>query len=560
MRDLYLDFFLISRLGILLVLFSGISQLMFQPVFGKSGQYLVATQATRNNDFEIASDNYLSILKRGITETIIYQEALLFSVLSDDLEVAQKIANSSDQQGLKLPAAGLISLVTSFKDEEFNRAFNLLVRYDNVLPEYLSILVSGWKEIENGSLTAGIDLFASLSGESRYLGLYNCAIAYAMAGDFQKSLPFLEELEGQKLKFDELQLKAMVEIYSNSNLNYKAIKLIETHDYKQNSYLFKKLLADLKNGKQLKFSAFMTSADALANVFYLMGNTSGDEQNNQIVSNFYIQLAEFLSDQKDYYNLRLAESLLNMRAFSYAIEKFKRVQRESEFYLRAQLGVANSLVRSKEDKLAQKILEKLIEDGFTEFVIFDSLADIFRANEDYQKAIKYYDTALDSIAEEALQTKWSTFFVRGISYDQSGDWEKAKIDLENALEFYPNHPEVLNYFGYSLIERKESLEEALEMIESAVAQKPQSGYIVDSLAWGLFRLGYYEEAIVPMERAIELEPHDPIVNDHLGDVLWMIGRKREAKFQWKRALLFGPTVENEKKIKKKLRYGITDLE
>ena len=110
-----------------------------------------------------------------------------------------------------------------------------------------------------------------------------------------------------------------------------------------------------------------------------------------------------------------------------------------------------------------------------------------------------------------------------------------------------------------MIERNESLDKALGMIEDAVAQKPESGYIIDSLAWGLFRLGHYDDAIVPMEKAVELEPHDPIVNDHLGDILWMIGRKREARFQWNRALLFGPTEENKEKIEKKLRLGLTDL-
>ena len=121
-----------------------------------------------------------------------------------------------------------------------------------------------------------------------------------------------------------------------------------------------------------------------------------------------------------------------------------------------------------------------------------------------------------------------------------------------------NHPEVLNYYGYSLIERNENLKKALEMIKSAVSQRPESGYIIDSLAWGLFRLGQYEEAIAPMERAVQLEPHDPIVNDHLSDVLWMVGRKREAAFQWQRALIFGPTEENKKKINAKLKFGIIE--
>ena len=101
---------------------------------------------------------------------------------------------------------------------------------------------------------------------------------------------------------------------------------------------------------------------------------------------------------------------------------------------------------------------------------------------------------LDSKREKSryhTPQKWTTFFVRGISYDQSGDWIKAKNDFITALELSKDHPEVLNYFGYSLIERNENLEEALKMIESAVSQRPESGYIVDSLAWGLFKLGFY---------------------------------------------------------------------
>ena len=229
------------------------------------------------------------------------------------------------------------------------------------------------------------------------------------------------------------------------------------------------------------------------------------------------------------------------------------------FYLRAQLGIVDTLVEGNQNKKATEVLKALIEKGFNEFALFDTLADIYRAKEDYETAITYYDRALGDFDEDLKTNKWATFFVRGIAHDQSGNWEQAKVDLRTALKLYPNHPEVLNYFGYSLIERNESLDKALGMIEEAVSQKPQSGYIIDSLAWGLFRLGYYNEAITPMEKAVELEPHDPIVNDHLGDILWMIGRKREAGFQWNRALLFGPTQENEKKIKNKLKFGLNDL-
>jgi len=132
------------------------------------------------------------------------------------------------------------------------------------------------------------------------------------------------------------------------------------------------------------------------------------------------------------------------------------------------------------------------------------------------------------------------------------------IDLRKALELIPEQPQVLNYLGYMLIERGQNLEEALDMIKLAVNKSPQSGYIIDSLAWGLFQLGRYEEAILPMEKAIALEPEDPIVNDHFGDILWKVGRKREAYFQWRRALFFQPEEEFQLSIEKKLQLGLED--
>ena len=76
------------------------------------------------------------------------------------------------------------------------------------------------------------------------------------------------------------------------------------------------------------------------------------------------------------------------------------------------------------------------------------------------------------------------------------------------------------------------------MIELAVAAQPKAGYIIDSLGWVQYKLGYYNEAVSQLERAAELMATDPIVNDHLGDSYWAVGRKIEARFQWRRALSF----------------------
>ena len=93
------------------------------------------------------------------------------------------------------------------------------------------------------------------------------------------------------------------------------------------------------------------------------------------------------------------------------------------------------------------------------------------------------------------------------------------------------------------------------MIERAVQQRQNDGYIVDSMGWVLYRLGH-DEAVTQLERAVQLRPQDPVINDHLGDAYWKVGRRHEARFQWRRALSFEPTDEDKTKIEAKLENGL----
>ncbi|MBT8423727.1 MAG: tetratricopeptide repeat protein, partial [Silicimonas sp.] len=171
-----------------------------------------------------------------------------------------------------------------------------------------------------------------------------------------------------------------------------------------------------------------------------------------------------------------------------------------------------------------------------------------------------YTKALDTFAEPD-RAQWFLYYARGISNERLGNWDAAEADFRAALDLNPDQPQVLNYLGYSLVEQKTKLDEALDMIERAVAARPDSGYIVDSLGWVLYRLGRYDEAVGHMERAAELMPIDPVVNDHLGDVYWAVGRGREAEFQWHRALSF---IDHEDasgdidpdRVRRKLEVGL----
>jgi tetratricopeptide (TPR) repeat protein len=128
--------------------------------------------------------------------------------------------------------------------------------------------------------------------------------------------------------------------------------------------------------------------------------------------------------------------------------------------------------------------------------------------------------------------------------------------MKKALSLYPDQPLVLNYLGYSWVDQGVHMDEGMDMIRRAVEQRPDDGYIVDSLGWAYYRIGNYDEAVKNLERAVELKPEDPTINDHLGDAYWRIGRTLEAHFQWSHAKDLNPDPEELPKIEAKLKEGL----
>lgn len=183
------------------------------------------------------------------------------------------------------------------------------------------------------------------------------------------------------------------------------------------------------------------------------------------------------------------------------------------------------------------------------------LGDMLRARQRWAEASEAYDEAIRRVTTPS-SVHWPLFYSRGIARERDGHWPEAEADFRRALELSPEQPYVLNYLGYTWVERGEHLAEARRMLERAVALRPQDGNIADSLGWALFKMGDIPGAVRWLERAVELEPRNSVINDHLGDAYWMAGRRREAQFQWRRALTMGPEGGDGPKIEAKLQNGL----
>ena len=176
---------------------------------------------------------------------------------------------------------------------------------------------------------------------------------------------------------------------------------------------------------------------------------------------------------------------------------------------------------------------------------------MLRGRERFAEAADIYSQAIARIPTPAM-ADWSLFYYRGISHERTDAWPKAEADFKKALELSPDQPLVMNYLGYSWVDKGLNLEEGMAMIKKAVELRPNDGFIVDSLGWAHYRLGEYAEAVTELERAIGLKPDDPVINDHLGDAYWKTGRELEAQFQWRHARDFGAEGPELELILKKI--------
>jgi len=318
----------------------------------------------------------------------------------------------------------------------------------------------------------------------------------------------------------------------------------------------------LASGETLAFDHITSVRDGMAEVFFIIGAALNGEASGDYAL-IYVRLAEYLRPDHNDALLLSAGILDDLGQYELAVETYKQIPQDSPDHHAAELGRAEALRRAAKPDAAIEVLEQLAGDFPTLPRVHSALGDLQRQEENYSAAVTAYDRALE-FSEADSQGRWFLLYARGISHERLDQWDRAEADFRAALELSPQQPQVLNYLGYSLVEKQTNLDEALNMIERAVAARPDSGYIVDSLGWVLYRLGRYEEAVGHMETAVELMAVDPVVNDHLGDVYWAVGRVREAEFQWKRALSFvNPDDLNAEadpdRIRRKLDIGLDEV-
>lgn len=302
--------------------------------------------------------------------------------------------------------------------------------------------------------------------------------------------------------------------------------------------------------------AVATPRGAAGFIFYRLA-TEFAQTHSQQAAVVYLRLASYMTPEVSELYFLLGNLLEQLDTPDAAVSAYAAVPATSPYKKIANLRKVGALRRAGRDAEAEAMLRAELRDEPNSRAHLSALGDLLRDEEKFEEAVHYYGRAIAQI-KAAVQTDWFVFFARGVCYEQLGRWAEAEVDLKTALKLNPGEASVLNYLGYSWIDRGENIEEAKAMIEQAVEEQPDDGFILDSFGWVHFLTGDFETAVKHLEDAVKLEPTDPTINDHLGDAYWRVGRRIEARFQWRHALDNSEDEAEKQALREKIELGLPE--
>ena len=424
------------------------------------------------------------------------------------------------------------------------------------LERFLKPMLRSWTQLELGGLPAAQQALQTLSTINGFEPLYQLQLGLLAdkAGEAKEA----GEHYAKAMQLASDQAFRMIEIIGNFDLRQgKTKEALALYDNFDESHPHNLLIPPLRKAAESGAKPqplVASSLDGMAEALFQLAVLLQTEASNDAAL-LLVRLALEAHSDDPIYQALLADILDAQNRTQEALVAYRAVPPDAPYGWQAQVKVGEELHRLGRDEEAVAYLKKLVASRPDRSEAAIELGDILRSMKQFAGAVKAYDTAIERLGPPRPED-WAIYYFRGIALERSGQWPLAEKDFKEALKLQPDHPYVLNYLGYTWVDHGEHLKEAIKMLQKAVQQKPDDGFIIDSLAWAYYRLGQYDKAVVYQEKAVSLEPGDSVLNDHLGDIYWKLGRKNEARFQWQRALAFKPDADRVAPIEAKLQHGL----
>ncbi|MFC3123644.1 tetratricopeptide repeat protein [Pseudoroseomonas globiformis] len=512
-----------------------------------SGAYLAGRFASAETDTKGAADQMLEALRLAPNEPEILTRAFLAAVMDGRAEAVQLAR--------RLPQSELANILLAGADGMAGRWERAEGRLRNMprtgAAQVLQPLLLAWAQAGRGQTDAALATLRPQVEGSRLRGL--AALHSAMIADLGSRPQEAERLARLALaetpEANLRMLQVLAGILNRAGKPEEAAKLIDAIALSGDDMAL--LNTPRTRDALLRGRAVASAVEGMAEAELALAGAlrgQGAPELTLVLARLSLRLRPDFTPAL----MIAADSLNDERHPESALAMLRRVPDDDPFAPVVALRRATLLDRMDRPDEAIALLRTLSRERPEALQPPARLGDLLRGRQRFPEAAQAYTEALSRIGEP-LPQYWPLFYARGISLERSGRWPEAEADFHRALQLSPEQPYVLNYLGYSWVEKGLNLPEARRMLERAMELRPQDGNIADSLGWALFKMNDLPDAIRWLERAVELESRNSVINDHLGDAYWAAGRRREAEFQWRRALALDPEPEEAPRISAKLR-------
>ncbi|HWB50444.1 MAG TPA: tetratricopeptide repeat protein [Stellaceae bacterium] len=524
------------------------------------GNYLAGRHAERMRDYPAAAAWFEKAIGADPDSPELISRTFLMAIGAGNFERARPLA----EQVLKLDSSDALARMVVIADRLKAGDAAGAMQQAALLPSdgvhrFIAPLALAWTRMAAGDLPGADAALQQLDkfGGFQPLKNFQLGLLYDFANQPDKAEGFYDQTLADNQQLNWRLTDAIANFYERHGKAAQAKALYQKFiDQNSGSEIAQTVLAARPPGVPKPVIA--SASDGVAEAMFDLASVLNQSETLDLAL-VYDRFALALQPDFRLAQLLLADILSAQNEPAQSLAVLEQIPQTSPYSWSARLrGAANLDALDRSDEAIAQLKQMAAEAPKT--IGADvQLGDILRNKKRFDEAAAAYNEAIERAAAQGLPDRWALFYDRGVSYERAGNWKQAEIDLEHALELKPDQPLILNYLGYSWVDKGIKLDQGLKMIEKAVELRPQDGYIVDSLGWAHYRLGDYKAAVENLERAVELVPSDPTINDHLGDAYWRTGRFTEARYQWHRALQFGPDKDDVHPIEVKLDQGLAPL-
>ena len=293
---------------------------------------------------------------------------------------------------------------------------------------------------------------------------------------------------------------------------------------------YARLLVDLENydaAREQYYQLLKRQPDDAQVVYSLALLSLEDDRLDEAEKMFKKLLKLGAQEQQAYYYLgAIAEDQGKNKS---AMEWYGKVT-ESDHLFEAQVRMANIAALDGDVEDARERLRKLrLAQPSQSQRLYLVEGSLLTRIDWHEEAFKLYSDYLQTRPDDI-----DVLYARALAAEQLGRLDQAEADLRQVLKLEPDNARALNALGYTLADRTDRYDEALKLIEKALAQTPEDPSVIDSMGWVMYRLGRLPEAHDYLKKAYSITP-DAEIAAHLGEVLWAMGEHNAALALWKKA-------------------------